>query len=232
MSYGLTVINNFNTVLIDPEYQGVRLVQQGTITPTIGTEGVVVIGLLQNLTDPPIVLLKPSGFNRYVGGVSIGAARTGYPNGSVTVLGKVGIPFEYAIFSSRGTAIETNTDYGLEVFSSQSALIFSSKHSRPRITSLFNVNSFSSPTTFSFSGHSQIPWIFANTLNAFESFDTYSYAYYGFQVGFTDNTTARLIYGVNDLSSSYPSFNPSSVVNTTNMYPFQFGVAKVFEAVE
>jgi hypothetical protein len=168
MSYGLQVLNTTSRIQIDQDFRNARLVASGS-----RPAGQYYFPMPYLVTlEPPIVLMRPSVANSYVGATNIAESGDffGYDgaNGYVVMGGQHA--YDYAIFSAQyGTPVSDGATYGLNVFRSDGSVAYDSRQQHPNIKSLHlkAANSTSGggyPNVFTISGFSSMPWILANPL--------------------------------------------------------------------
>jgi len=172
MSYGITIYSSLDTIQISDATLNSRMFLGGSSSYS-STEGHhAYINMPYNVKEePPVVLVRPSVAESYVGAVMVLKNDSYYYAGQNGAYGRIRIlgqaAFSWAVFSTRGVAIADNELYGLNVFSSTGQLSFSSNHRQARIMSLHYRPPYSAgnwPRSFSISGHTQMPWIIANPL--------------------------------------------------------------------
>lgn len=176
MSYGIEALNTLNRIQITQDFKNARLVASGYVsggyTAPNGSVGSVLQYSLpyDGKLEPPIVLIKPTLVDRYVGGMVLVYSPT-YPNGRLFLYGQC--PFNYAIFSTLGTPIADTGNFGLEVYKEDgTTLAYSSKHSHPRIKQLIykpGMSIHSYPFTSAITPQAQIPWMLANSCTGLPS---------------------------------------------------------------
>lgn len=230
MSYGLTVQSALGTIQVDETYVGVRLIQSGSLTADASR--IATLTLPQAYSAPPLVLVRPTAFGRYVGGMFFRGPYYGQPTDSVWFLGTANVPFDYAIFAIEGTAVDDGGTYGLRTWNASNVMTFSSTHTRARITHAFDIGSFakcqSSAAYYSISGYSSMPWVVANNLYSVLSNGAEWSVYEGFVVGFDSYSTMRMGYSSWD-SSQWPNYGTGCSGNAPAPYPFTLAVAKINE---
>lgn len=113
----------------------------------------------------PLVLIRPTSLNSYVGGfqVVVGDSYTGTTPGHLYLIGVGEAPFNIEVYSTAGTPISDNSNYGFEVFTQSGAVSYSSRHFHPRLQS-FHLKPDYVPVDVFLTGYSDIPWFVANTL--------------------------------------------------------------------
>lgn len=164
MSYGLQILNDAGRIQVDAESLPARLLTSGYVA---GRSAYLTMPYaIEN--EAPIILLKPTQPNSFVGGLYFGAIYSTGPAGTILVGGQH--PFYYAIFAATmGTPVIESTNYGLQVFRSDNSVAYDSRHQHPNLTHMFYKPPDTSttggyPNTYSFSGYSEMPWILANPL--------------------------------------------------------------------
>ena len=174
MSYGLVVRNSHGTVQIDGEYVNSRLVAAGSVSSGgypagSGYYGAAIhLGAAYALSlECPVVLIKPSQPAKFVGSFMAATPATATwasGNGSIFLQGQC--PFDYAIFSTKGSPIEDSDPFGLVVRNAAGSIVFSSNRLPPRVTALFErpAQTWGWPSSYGLSGLSEMPWILANPL--------------------------------------------------------------------
>lgn len=178
MSYGFQIISNFNRVQVDQDFSAPRLIAAGTaplvFLPAYGVWSAnVVFPMPYNIfLEPPVVMVRPAATGKYVGGYFSGKSADfttfdGMADGGFSVSGQCA--FDYAVFSTRGTAVADAVGWGLEVYKADGSMAFSSRHSHPRIRGLLTKAASTAsdggyPNAFSVSGFSAMPWLLANPL--------------------------------------------------------------------
>lgn len=171
-SYGLQVIGDHGRIQIDQDFKAPRLIMSGSSTtegPLLGGVNEAVVTLPYSVTlEPPLVFVRPSQPDKFVGCFSLAAPAVGF-SGSNGFYMAGQCPFDYAVFSSQGTPFSDGSTYGLEVYTADGAVAYSSRHSHPRIRSIAQKVATTAadggyPNQFSISGFSQMPWIMANPL--------------------------------------------------------------------
>lgn len=233
MSYGLNVKSALNTIQVDEQFIGIRLIQQGTLTPVVDNS--VVLTMPQVFSSPPLVLIRPSAYGRYVGAAYYRGPVAGFSSlDTMAFVGRNNQSFEYAIFAIERTAIDDGSTHGLRVWNSSNQLTFSSSHTRARITHLYNFTSFpeclSSVPSYSVSGYSSMPWVVANCLYAQVMNGEYESVFKGFVVGFDSPSVMRVGYADAQTSgTNWPRLGCSGSGVARAPYPFQIALAKINE---
>ena len=229
MSYGLSVQSSLGTIQVDENYVGVRLIQSGSLTADSTRIATLTLG--QPFSAPPLVLVRPTAFGRYVGGMFFLGPYAGQSNDSIRFLGTASVPFDYAIFAIEGTAVDDGSTYGLRVWNPSNQITFNSAHTRARITHTFSIGSFarcqSSAASYSISGYSSMPWVVANNLYSVWS-NGEEFVYEGFVVGFDSYSTMRMGYS-SWSTSNWPNLGTGCSGNAPAPYPFTLAVAKINE---
>jgi hypothetical protein len=167
MSHGFLATNGVNRILIDQEYSNARLVQSGFL-PAGETR---IECPFQIGADTPLVLIRPSVPESYVGGCGLWPQDEifeGLPNGIISLSGQHA--FSYAIFAvSQGSAVSDGSNFGLIVRRANGAISYDSRHSHPQVRQLlYKAPDYSQytnyPHTYSVSGYAEMPWLVANSL--------------------------------------------------------------------
>lgn len=161
MSFGLQLINDFGRVQIDADFKAPRLIGSGTAYKD------ATFMLPHALTqETPMVMVQPHVADQYVGAVSLYVS-----GGSYVAIAGQGY-FNWAVYSTLGAAISDGSQFGLEVYKADGSVAYSSRHRHPCLTHMFNKpadygtggGSGAWPSTYYFSGYTEVPWIFANPL--------------------------------------------------------------------
>lgn len=170
MGFGFQLSGTTNRVQIDQDFKAPRLIAAGSSTPTGAYHSQSVEMPYDIDAEPPIILVRPSLPNKFIGGLRIGrdwADFNGMANGGLALSGQCA--FDYAIFSTLGTAVEDGSTWGIEVYKADGSIAFTSKHQHPRLRALLQKPASTAsdggyPNAFSISGFSAMPWLLANPL--------------------------------------------------------------------
>lgn len=229
MSYGLSVRSALGTIQVDEQFVGSRLISAGTLTMSSSSD-MLELTLPQAYESPPLVLVRPTALNKWVGAFWFSGfgAQTG--GDSFTMIGERYHTYEYAVFAIHGTAIDDGSSHGLRVWNGSNQITFSTSHSRPRITHTFNISTFpqcvSSIPSYSLSGYTSIPWVVANQLYPYIWNGEESAVYNGFLVSYSANNTARMSYGG---FGGIPTLGCGGSGVAAAPYPFTLAFAKINE---
>lgn len=177
MSYGFETTNLGSRVQVTQDYSNSRLIASGSVSESVASSNVDTDTRIQipySVTaEVPLVLIRPWLTGKFVGAVQTSGPFAPFPgdpgttNGFISIHGQCG--FDYAIFSTKGTAVNDGSAWGLEVYRADGSVAYSSKHQHARITQLLYKPADSSavggyPNVYSISGFSSMPWIIANPL--------------------------------------------------------------------
>lgn len=173
MSYGLQITSSLGRLQIDQDSKMPRLIQSGYIAAAnylpSGYYGASLHlpSSAPSSSEPPLVLVKPTQADKYVGAFRISPPNNippPSPNGAFDLLGQC--PFYYAVFSSLGAPLEDTDNFGFIVNTASGSVAYSSKHQHPRIRALFYraAQSIGFPASYSLAGFDSMPWILANPL--------------------------------------------------------------------
>lgn len=171
MGYGFQLLSSSMRVQIDQDFKAPRLIASGSSVSS--GPSYAEVAMPYNIdTEPPIVLVRPSLADKYVGGFFCGKSTawttfSGMANGGIALYGQC--PFDYAIFSTLGAAVSDGSAFGIEIYKADGSIAFTSKHQHPRLRSLpakaaSSASDGGYPNTFSISGFSAMPWLLANPL--------------------------------------------------------------------
>lgn len=173
MSYGLNILNNSGTIQINQDLRAAKLAASGT-TSTYLYADVYVPGM--GADTGVIILVKPNNVNQFITLFSC------YPidnNNYRLFISADSGGFTWAVFSSLTTSPVTETTaHGLEVYTSNGSIAYSSKHKHPQIThlcykpSIFTgycqnwtyQNAGWNDATYAISGYTSMPWLLMNNL--------------------------------------------------------------------
>ena len=206
MSFGVQVINDYGTFVIDENYINARLVRQDfgfkNTAQYWENEPVLKYGFGArglNMTYPPLVLVRPNNPAKWFGATIIGGGEYGgvYDQWSgIDIFSQDASAVDVAVFSEEAPGIESADTYGLEVWNS-GAKAFTSKSQYPRITHMFLFTQpYSCGTrTFTFSGYNSTPWVIANTLYGSSWSGEYDAGHHGCLVKFNGNGSMTVTHG-------------------------------------
>lgn len=170
MTFGIQIINDYGRIQIDSDFSCPRMIMQGSAAFNGSKYGVDVAMPTGTNSECPIILARPTQVDKYIGGIEF------YPqenNLSILRLSMSGeCPFDWAAFSTTGSAISDGSTYGLEVYRANGSVAFSSRNRHPCLTHIFGkAPSYDTggasggwPNVYSFAGYSDMPWIFMNPL--------------------------------------------------------------------
>jgi hypothetical protein len=184
MIYGLQIINQDGFVQIDADFECARKIASGTCSgPTPSWWGcprlVLHVGAIAD-TRGLIVLVKPSQFGKWVGGLGILRQDTPFPPDAtlfqdgasagiaITIEGQVA--FDYAVFHTLGNPLAEAVSYGLDVVTPEGKFAYSSRYSYPTLETVAQVfprwvgYSSNYPIDVPLNGYTSMPWILLNSL--------------------------------------------------------------------
>jgi len=228
MSYGLMVQSALGTIQIDEQFVGSRLVQSGTFTTN--DYDLINLQLSQFYASPPLVLVRPTTLNSWIGAFWFSSFGTQGNVDNFTMIGEVGKTYEYAIFAIEGTPIDDGSTHGLRVWNGSNQITFSTSHTRARITHTFNITTFpecvSTIPSYSLSGYTSIPWVIANNLYSYIWNGEDAGVYNGFLISYSSYNTARMSFGGFD---GIPTLGCEGSGVAPAPYPFTLAFAKTNE---
>lgn len=173
MGYGFQLLSAHGRVQIDQDFKAPRLIASGSSIGGVLKRAEIAMPYDID-AEPPIVLVRPSLADSYVGAFFCGrdsawTTFNGMANGGIALYGQCA--FDYAIFSTMGSAVSDGSAFGIEVYRADGSTAFTSRHRHPRLRALFQKPASSAadggyPNTFSISGFASMPWLLANPLLA------------------------------------------------------------------
>lgn len=218
MSAGIQVFNDNQILQIDSDYRNSRFAFSGTaINRAQGSSSYYANIALDSNTSTalecPMVLIKPSLDNQYVGGCFVSSPYEAFgsfpsrPNGAIELWGQC--PFDWAILSTRIAIGSGGSDFGFDVFDASGSLVFASGYRQLRITEAFDDPNSVWPKTFPLTKGQSDPWIWANPLQGIAG-GTFDEQFPGIVMRFNSGRTALTVNAVDLITMAQLSSNPFS----------------------
>ena len=174
MTAGLQIFNDNGVIQIDELFKNPRLVTRGFVaernSSNFGDQMEVKLtpfGINMDI-EIPVILLRPTQLNQYVGGVALGYDYNVSSPHSIFFTRSDNYAYEYAIFATTVPGVVDPTiNYGLQVFLANGELAYSTANSHARIlANLFKPapGAYPYPYSFGIPNTGAMPWFLGNPL--------------------------------------------------------------------